>query len=366
MSLEPFASLINPTRQQLRQLDGLWYEASAAERADFVAGRLALLATEGGKQHHFARPAVTSGYTGGYPRHYTWGPCYGAMWRHNVWLTFHPYGFQRTIYVKLSNKPRKFYLNHTENLDFVSFNVQDLAGSIKQLEMFNETKNILFILPSYLQFLADAGVSLDALDPRRYMIYATGEPSPPALREYYRAQGFRYVDAMRSWMGGMTFITCQFNQRHVIDYLSELKVSATGDVLATDLWNLSQPFIDHVTHDNVAWRRSPQRCTCGRPIDDIEFTARNPTLYIKGRPWPYQEISGVVGSVFKRFNVPLLGRTFSLEGETLVVKLVSDRPLPEIAFVQQRLEAFFSLPVRIEETVDASHFKVAAIRTPAP
>jgi hypothetical protein len=363
MRLSDFGTLLEPTRHQLKQLDGLWREASRADREAFVEARRELLEQEGGRQLAFAHPAVTSGYTDGVPKQYTWGPNYGEMWRFNEWLKFHPHGIQRTIYVKLTRKEGPLYTKHVENLDFVAFNIHKLAEAAAGLTLFKATKNCLFILPSYLQFLLDAGFRLgDHIDPKRFLIYATGEPSPPALRQAYVAQGLTYIDAMRSWMGGFTFITCEFGERHVIDYLSAPRLDGTR-LYATDLWNLSQPFVDIDTQDDIRWARR-HHCACGRQIDDIEFEARNPVIVLNGRPWPYQELSGLVTSLCKGHGA-LLGRTFSWQGDHLRVQLVSETPLADREQIETRMAHFLDTPVAIEEEVNAGQFKIRAIASPS-
>lgn len=72
-----------------------------------------------------------------------------------------------------------------------------------------------------------------------------------------------FCDHMRSWDGGFTFITCKYNEKHILDYLSFAE-SLDEKLISTDYYNYSSPFVKYWNGDHIKISQDWIKCDCGR------------------------------------------------------------------------------------------------------
>jgi hypothetical protein len=253
-----------------------WKESGPADREAYTARRRELVKRVGGCYFDAARTVTTSGTTGGGRKTYRWGPCYDAMHAFFEWLKF---GWFSPRWV--------FYLKPQPGGEVGAY---DWAGSGSKIitldpdrperdgpaveRLVGRDRTVLWVVPTYARLLIDRGFPFHRFDPARTVIYATGERTDPAVRDHFRSLGFHYLDGMRSWMGGATFVTCQFGATHWIDLVAHTESRPDGELVTTDLFNLAQPFLGYETLDYVRWSNGPT-CRCGLTAHGVEFLERD-------------------------------------------------------------------------------------------
>lgn len=90
-------------------------------------------------------------------------------------------------------------------------------------------------------------------------------------------------DHMRCWDGGSSFFTCQYNTYHLLDNISWTRQGPDDQLICTDYFNFSAPFINYWNGDKCEIIDEYQKCDCGRwyrPFKMLEnrpFALKGPT-----------------------------------------------------------------------------------------
>jgi hypothetical protein len=97
----------------------------------------------------------------------------------------------------------------------------------------------------------------------------TGSPLTKIHRELFSDLGIHYGDHMRCWDGGATYFTCEYGNRHWVDFLAKTRIEpSSGHLIASDLWNCAMPHIEYHNGDVLSSKKCGQ-CQCGLVIDEI-------------------------------------------------------------------------------------------------
>lgn len=72
-----------------------------------------------------------------------------------------------------------------------------------------------------------------------------------------------FCDHMRCWDGGMTFMTCRYGVRHILDYLSYVE-EIDSKLISSDFFNLSMSFVNYWNGDLGSIENEWKKCLCGR------------------------------------------------------------------------------------------------------
>lgn len=265
-----------------------WLGASSIEQERFIGSRKNLVKKMGGcfLEGSDALKMQSSGTTNGSKKTYYWGPSW--MSHHNFfeWLKFQPYDFDLLLYIKPVMGIESISFTSMPIINKMSYIVAiDPKKAVKHSEELKKhvgnRKVIFWLMPSYAKLLVDRGFKFELFPPEANYIYATGEPSPSELRLHFTTKGYHYIDAMRSWMGGATFITCEHGKTHWIKMLADVSTNSNNELIVTDLFNLAQPFINFETTDYVKWIEG-SKCKCGLVDNEIEFLHKDITLPLEG------------------------------------------------------------------------------------
>lgn len=79
-----------------------------------------------------------------------------------------------------------------------------------------------------------------------------------------------WCDHMRCWDGGISFMTCKYGKRHLLDNLSYC-VSVGGKLVSTDYFSLPAPFVNYWNGDYGDVGDEYHRCDCGRAYREFSF-----------------------------------------------------------------------------------------------
>lgn len=79
-----------------------------------------------------------------------------------------------------------------------------------------------------------------------------------------------YCDHMRCWDGGVTFFTCKFGVRHVLEHLS-YPIVKDGKLISKDYFALENPFWNYWNGDYAEINQEYKRCDCGRLYRSFEI-----------------------------------------------------------------------------------------------
>jgi phenylacetate-coenzyme A ligase PaaK-like adenylate-forming protein len=90
-----------------------------------------------------------------------------------------------------------------------------------------------------------------------------------------------FCDHMRCWDGGVTFFTCKFGTRHLLDNFSWAWEGENKKLICTDYFNLATPFINYWNGDLCEIIDEYQKCECGRFFRPFKMLQNRP-FEIKG------------------------------------------------------------------------------------
>ena len=349
-----------------------WPSLSLRERAEFCHSRVSLVRAVAGTYFSDGHTLTTSGHSTGAVKQYRWGPSFKPAL--DFTLASFTGGVTRDRKAKLHVLPAHslpLCAESSPGLYAFHLSTADLVNTATQaFRHFAKGRTCWVLMPAYAQALIDhAPQVFDDVDPARNFFEATGEPSTRAMRQFFKDRGLLYLDTMRSWMGGVTFITCKHGNQHFLDFMSEIKTEAAGEfqeIVTTDLWNLAQPFINFPTGDIVDWTRR-EVCACGYPIDDFEFQPRNPSVIAHGRPMLFIDMAAVI----ERQCRELLGLqkicvSFCMDRNVMFVDLVVNGTLKgvDVSPLERAFGDCIGLRCMVQERLSASVYKVKAVRAP--
>lgn len=369
-AMTDLADCQQPSLSQLLALSGEWPSATPGERLEFLERRKALVRRLAGTYYKSGREITTSGYSTGATKAYRWGPAFQGMFDFTEHSRNAPFGFDRRAMLRVHPDVPTVYSGVFEGQQLVIVNSRNLEQTfVEAAGMFPEGRTCWRLLPTYGQFLTEHCPELfDLFDPAKHVFESTGEPSSRKLRQFFRDRGLLYLDCMRSWMGGVTFITCPHGNQHFLDFVSEISTELVEDglveIVTTDLWNLAQPFINFPTGDVVDWMRR-ETCACGYPIDDFEFRPRSPVLVVKGRPLRFVDLAAEIGVQCKKLlGLEKICVSFCLDEDTMFVDLLvsGDLRQTDAGPLEREFGDYLGLRCVVVERVSATPYKVLAIR----
>lgn len=358
----------SPANADFVQLFKKWPGLLSSDVSEFYHHRTSLVKSVAGVHFEHGRTITTSGHSTGASKSYRWGPAFQATYDF-ILLTLEdstPRARKAAISV-LPSYPR-VYSGETNGQHIFTVATSDLVNTLTQtFQHFPNGRTAWSILPTYTQALiAHAPQVFDQLDPVRHFFLSCGEPSSRSLRQFFKDRGLLYLDSMRSWMGGVTFLTCPHGNQHFLDFMSEIKTEPVGnfqELITTDLWNLAQPFINFPTGDIVDWTRR-ETCACGYPIDDFEFQPRDPALIIKGLPLRFVDLAGILDQQCQKLlGLQKICCSFCLADNVMTVDLLVNGTLQgvDVSPLEREFGEYLGLRCVVQEGVTASIYKVAAI-----
>lgn len=92
-------------------------------------------------------------------------------------------------------------------------------------------------------------------------IISTRETLAPHVRKIGEKMFQKVIDKMRCWDGGITFYECPYKTLHICDELCNVEQLDNGQLVSTDYFNYSTPFINYLNGD--AGKINQKKCECG-------------------------------------------------------------------------------------------------------
>ncbi len=239
----------------------------------------------------------SSGTSTGFKKKYKWGPNWEKFYYFYEWLKFEHLEPYDLYFIQL-NHPltvgEKIRIREGKrNYKVLEININSIKNAAKSIieKTKNENKIILWFNPSSLKYFIDQNFNFDALDPNKFIIYSTGEVLNQKERLHLQKKGFSIINAMRCWDGGATFITCQHGNTHWIDFLSIIESDSENNLISSDLYNLSQNFLNYKSNDKIDTYKLHD-CKCGLPVDHIRFIKTDDYCFEKlGILWDYEGLN---------------------------------------------------------------------------
>lgn len=81
----------------------------------------------------------------------------------------------------------------------------------------------------------------------------------------------QWCDHMRCWDGGITFFTCRYGTRHLLDGLA-WSWSDHGRLISNDFYSLASPFVGYYNGDSGTVCEEFKHCPCGRSYRKFDIT----------------------------------------------------------------------------------------------
>jgi len=351
-----------------------WPSLSADEQQQFQQCRFQLVRSVSGAYFKGGHEITTSGYSTGARKTYRWGPAFSAAFNFTEWTRHEPYGPRdRKAIIRVMPGGVPVVAGDVEGMRiFNALSADLLTTSRKIFRHYYSGRTCWLLIPSYAQALIDhAPQVFDEIDPERNYFEGTGEPASREMRKFFSSRGLLYQDCMRSWMGGVTFLTCPHGNQHFLDFMSTITTEPVGgelvELVTTDPWNLAQPFINFPTGDVLDWSRRGT-CACGYPIDDFEVRPRSPVMTVRGFPLRLVDLAAILGNMCQRvLGLAKICTSFCLENDTMFVDLVVNGTLQgaNVGLLEQEFSSYLGMPCVIQERLSASRYKVNAIRQAA-
>jgi len=310
-----------------------WPECTQDERDDFISLRKSIAQKMAGVYFDQGTKLQTSGSTCGVRKKYLWGPFFEDHHKFFEWLKFRWFDYKSKYYLKLKwGEEEKLRIDDLNV--FKAINMPIKTEGKELADKIGNEKIVLEIIPTYTKYLMNIGFDFSVFNPESILIYSTGEKSTPEMIDYYRKFGLFYLDGMRCWTGGATFITCEYGNKHWIDMVSKSFFNNNDELISTDLFNLAQPFLSYPTGDIIESKRGII-CSCGLPIDEINYIEKSVSLESIGiSKISFQTLVNTVERSIFDFSGsmnPLLICTFGLHeaSDSLVVFFETANPIKD-------------------------------------
>lgn len=223
----------------------------------------------------------TSGSSSCKPKKYKWGPNFALH-----------YDLYNKIFYSGQNFVNLFLLPHSKN----SFKASDHVLSIGVLNAIPENrgsvqKNIHVVSnPEVLYiYMKRYGDFLDRFFDKKSCIFSfTGSALKDEFKSFFTSLGMKCKDHMRCWDGGATYYTCDYFNKHWVEFSSVIRFE-NNKLISTDLWNIAQPFVDYWNKDRLTSTKLG-KCECGLEIVDIKWIENPRYFVVKGKEYCYDAV----------------------------------------------------------------------------
>lgn len=167
-------------------------------------------------------------------------------------------------------------LARCETFSFIT-NQRTIESTIEEtlLKMINANLDVLAVDGTAINFLANYFKKTGFKEKICNLLSNTNERISSEDVEWLKQNGniSDYVDHMRSWDGGASFITCNHHTYHLLDNLSYIE-SIDGKLVSTDFFSFASPFLNYWNGDFCEIKNEYQLCKCGRWYRPFKF--KNP------------------------------------------------------------------------------------------
>lgn len=377
--LPPVAQEVVPTARSMCDGYRWWLGADENQRRRFAESRRRVVERHAGRAWGAHPDHIQEQYTSGSTgrrKHYRWGPGFkavdwffhrlvrsGAKTHKTASIQFHKLsdtGGANAISAIDGDIPRCDVTKHIYLSVEGRGEVPGLRDAIRGHNVYTSASTFA-ILDAYV------GLS-DIIDPDALVMF-TGEALPVDLRERLLDKGLDVRDFMRCWDGGATFFTCQYGNRHWVDYLAPTRVE-DGRLISDDLFNVVQPHLGYHNGD-VVERVFGKLCPCGEVCSDTTFqnrTASHALVTPSGILATYEMLFDLfwngMGVGRERVAAVCFGRfPGDVDYKLRVHYMVSDLADPDAAERAAGVLFFSCLGVRVEfvRGVEASRYKLRKI-----
>lgn len=267
-----------PYQRQLHEKHERFLTLSEIDKFDYYANRRVAIKFLGG-QHKAV--ALRSSGTRAAPKIYGWGPYFNEMYRFILDIVTNC-SVRKRVAVQLAKSDflsdTSFAYQHDLSDDhFIDTMLTFSIGKTRLDRAVQELlSNVDIIIDPNLLCLLDKHTGLIKHIGSDCRFFFTGSILTDEAKDL--VSGFRYFDWMRSWDGGATFYTCQFGNKHWLNFVSELYRAYDGRLFSTDLYNAHTVHCDYFNGDIVEVNSKIGRCFCGLDYYDIQFQDRGRSL----------------------------------------------------------------------------------------
>jgi phenylacetate-coenzyme A ligase PaaK-like adenylate-forming protein len=235
------------------------------------------------------------------------------------------------------------------------------AGPVPDLKKEMSDHNV-YMSPSMFNLLESYIQVSDYFDKDAIIIF-TGECLGEETKEYLINKGFSVRDEMRSWDGGATFYTCRFGECHWVDYLAPTSVDDNNKLIATDLFNVAQMYVNYHNGDFVK-KTTTSTCACGMVSTKNEFLNRSaftlfksPTGHLLNYDLIFNTFTNVGGTIPLQLCI---GKYKKPIDSNIIINYITNKKVDE-QLIQEEFYQTFGLKVKLENYIKPDYFKIKKI-----
>lgn len=320
----------------------------------------------------------TSGSSLGLAKKYRWGPNFAEAHNFHEHLCFGDLSYDLSFNVFVDTR-----LEHAFNIapaemgwigkHYTCYTTPSAANAGKIHDFIARHSSaahvVVKLLPSQAEILIRRGSDfLSRLFHERYCFHVTGEVCGDVVKRYFRDSGVPLRDTMKVWNSGAGFYTCPHGSLHWDDMTAVHEVTPAGELVATDLFNLSQPFHRIPTGDRLRIVTGPDRCPCGLHPQTNVWEERACTVNVGGKLYDwyrvhgaflkaYMDATGVAG--FDAARDEVLGLSFGMSETLAAVHYETLRDIDQgaAAVIESSLSKTWGVPVMLIRGLKSNNFK---------
>lgn len=266
-----------PYQQHLHDRYDKFLMLSETDKLDYYANRRTTIHYLSGE---YKAVALRSSGTRAAPKNYGWGPYFNEMYRFILDIATN-HSTKRRIAMQLGRSDFLADSSFTCQSDLSEDHFIDamITFSIGKSKIDSSVKELLtgvdiIVDPNLLCLLNKHIGLMEYIENCRF--FFTGSILTDEAKNLVAKH--RYFDWMRSWDGGATFYTCQFGNKHWLDFVADTYRTYDGKLFSTDLYNAHTIHRDYFNGDIVEVNSKIGRCACGLDYYDIEFQDRGRSL----------------------------------------------------------------------------------------
>lgn len=260
----------NQIYDDIYKIYNIWHKI---DKQDFYNYRKKIILNNNSKNFKILK---SSGSSSCEPKEYKWGPNF-----YEHWIFYNKLFFDNQEFVNLFIFPheKNDYIKRIhEGVKSITLGVFNSIPKNKDLKISNvHVSTNPEVLYTYIKKYGD--FISDFFNKKTCTFAFTSSAITKEHEDLFKTLDINYKDYMRCWDGGATYYTCKYKNKHWAEFSSIINFN-NDKLISTDLWNISQKFINYWNKDKLT-SKNLGKCECGMESVSIDWK-ENPRYFTIG------------------------------------------------------------------------------------
>jgi hypothetical protein len=160
---------------------------------------------------------------------------------------------------------------------------------------------------------------------------------------------------MKIWNGGASFFTCPYGNTHWNHCVARILIK-NKQLYSSDLFNLSQYFLDYCTDDNLEITKK-EMCNCGLVIEENNWQEKLTTIELDDNFYDFLTLKSDFIRASKANPENLIGINFGVGKNKIIIFCEIIQNIYNFDEIRKQLEKKWKTQVDVQEGLKYNNYK---------